>query len=124
MPVVLRRIRFVFPTPSIVQFHPVIFPVFNIASVFQGLCEEVSKVVIIGGVLEPKVPHVGEILVELLCGIVSILLSKSVGKKITWIVIAEILDCSCLLLFTNLFILLLVGSSLQALPWETASKEV
>jgi hypothetical protein len=81
MSVVLRRIRFVFPAPSIVQLHPVIFSVFNIASVFQSLCEEVPKVVIVGCVLESKIPHVGEILVELLCVIVSIIFKENGDRR-------------------------------------------
>lgn len=121
---VLRRIRFVFPAPSVVQLHPVIFSVFNIASVFQSLCEEVPKVVIVGGVLESKIPYVSEILVKFLCVMVSILKSRTTEDSLTWIAVAEILDCSGLLLFTNLLILLLVGSSLQSLPRKTASKEV
>ena len=38
--------------------------------------------------------------------------------------VTEILDRSCLLLLADLLVLLLVGSSLQTLPWQTASQEV
>ena len=38
--------------------------------------------------------------------------------------IAEILDRSCLLLLANLLVFLLVGCSLETLPWKTTSKEV
>jgi hypothetical protein len=38
--------------------------------------------------------------------------------------VAEVLDRSGLLLLANLLVLLLVGSSLEALPWKTTSKEV
>ena len=42
----------------------------------------------------------------------------------TWETIAEILDGSSLLLLTNLLVLLLVGSSLETLPRESATEEV
>jgi hypothetical protein len=38
--------------------------------------------------------------------------------------VAEVLDRSCLLLLADLLVFLLVGSSLEALPWETATEEV
>jgi hypothetical protein len=45
-------------------------------------------------------------------------------SKRTWEAVAEVLDRCRLLLFANLLVLLLVGCSLEALPWETTSKEV
>jgi hypothetical protein len=46
------------------------------------------------------------------------------GSTHTWEAITEILDRGRLLLFPNLFVLLLVCSSLQALPWQTTAEEV
>lgn len=46
------------------------------------------------------------------------------GNEPTREAVAEILDGSGLLLLTDLLVLLLVGSSLEALPWESASEEV
>lgn len=42
----------------------------------------------------------------------------------TWEAITEVLDRSCLLLLSNFFVFLLVGSGLQPLPWESTSQEV
>ena len=55
-----------FPAPSIVQLHPVILSVLNFASVLQSLREQITEVIIIGGIFEPKVANVRQVLVELL----------------------------------------------------------
>lgn len=89
------------------DLHPVVLAILDVASVLQGLGEELSKVVVVGGVLETEVSDVCQVLVELL------------GEAL-----AEILDGSGLLLLTNLFIFLLVSSSFEALPGEAATQEV
>lgn len=54
------------PALTIIKLHPIIFPVFYFSSVLQCLSEEVSKKVVIGCILEPEVPYVAQILVELI----------------------------------------------------------
>lgn len=64
--VVLRGVWFVFPSSSVVQFHPVVFTVLNFAGVFESLCKEVPKVVVVRGVLKAKVANISKIFIELL----------------------------------------------------------
>lgn len=45
-------------------------------------------------------------------------------KARTWIPVAQILDCGCLLLLPNLLVFLLVRCSFETLPWQTPSEEV
>lgn len=42
----------------------------------------------------------------------------------TWESFAKLLDGCRLLLFTNLLVLLLVGGSLQSLPWQSSAQKV
>lgn len=91
----------------LVDLHPVVLAILDITSVLQGLGKKLSEVVVIGGIFETKVSDVRQVLVELL-----------------WEAFAKILDGSSLLLFTNLLILLLVSSSLQALPGKATAKEI
>jgi len=101
-----RRPRHV-PALAAVQLHPVVFAILDLASVLQRGGEEFAEVVIIGLVLEAQVANVGKVLVELFR-----------------VAVTEILDGSRLLLLSNLFVLLLVRSSLQALPGEASTEEV
>jgi hypothetical protein len=89
------------------DLHPVVLAILNLARILEGLGEELSEIVVIGSVLKTQVADICQILGEFL------------GEAL-----AEILDSSGLLLLTDLLILLLVGSSLQALPGEAATKEV
>lgn len=91
----------------LVDLHPVILAILDITSVLQGLGEELSKVVVVGGIFETEVSDVSQVLVELFRE-----------------ALAKILDGSSLLLFTNLLILLLVSGSLQALPGKATAKEI
>jgi len=95
------------PALAVVELHPVVLAVLNLTSALESLSEEITKVVVIGSVLETKVANVGQVLVELL-----------------WEAITEVLDGSSLLLLTNFLVLLLVGGSLEALPGQTAAEEV
>lgn len=101
--VVLGRL----PALAVVELHPVIFSILDIASALESLCKQVTKVVVIWGILESKVADVAEVLVELL-----------------WEAIAEFGNWRSLLLLSNLLVLLLVGRSLESLPWQTSAKEV
>lgn len=56
-----------FPAAAAIEFHPVIFAVFDFAGVLEGLSEEVAEEVIIGRVFEAEVAHVAEIFVEFFC---------------------------------------------------------
>jgi len=101
-----RRSRHV-PALAAVELHPVVLAILDFASVLQRSSEEFAEVVVVGLVLEAQVADVRKVLVELL-----------------WVAITEVLDRGRLLLLSNLFVLLLVGSSLQSLPWETSTEEV
>ena len=68
---VLRRVMLdSFPATSTVQFHPVILAIFDFAGILQRLREEISKVVVIGSVLETQVSNVTKVFVEFFCMIV------------------------------------------------------
>ena len=101
-----RRSRHV-PALAAVELHPVVLAVLDLASVLQRSGEEFAEVIVIGLVLKAQVANVRKVLVELLR-----------------VAVTEVLDGSRLLLLSNLFVLLLVGSSLQALPGETSTEEV
>lgn len=89
------------------NFHPVILAVLNIASVLEGLSEELAEVVVVRGIFETEVANISQVLAELL------------GEAL-----AKILDGGCLLLLANLLVLLLVSSSLETLPRKAATEEV
>jgi len=95
------------PALAAVELHPVVLAILDLASVLQRSGEEFAKVVVVGLVLKAQVADVREVLVELLR-----------------VAITEVLDRSRLLLLYNLFVLLLVRSSLQALPGKTPAEEV
>jgi hypothetical protein len=56
-----------FPTLSIIQFHPIIFAILNLASALESLSEQLSEVVIVWCILESQVTHIAKVLIELLC---------------------------------------------------------
>ena len=60
------------PALSIVQLHPVVFAVLDLASALQRLGEELTQVVVVGCVLEAEVTDVAEVLVELLCCLLAV----------------------------------------------------
>lgn len=91
----------------LVDLHPVVLAVLDVAGVLESLGKELAEVVVVGGVLEAEVADVGEVLGELL------------GEAL-----AEVLDGGGLLLLANLFVLLLVGGSLETLPGQTAAEKV
>lgn len=86
---------------------PVVFAVLNFADGVEGLGKEVSEIVVVGGILESEVADIGKIFGKLL------------GEAF-----AEVLDHGRLLLLTNLLVLLLVGSGLEALPGKASTEEV
>lgn len=89
------------------NLQPVILAILDTTGVLEGLGEEVAQVVVVGGIFESKVAHIGQVLFEL------------EGEAF-----AEVLDGSRLLLLANLLVLLFVRSRLQALPRQTAAQEV
>jgi hypothetical protein len=95
------------PALAIVELHPVVLAILDLARALESLSKQVAEVVVIGGVLEAKVANIRQVLVELL------------RETIT-----KVLDRSRLLLLSNLLILLLVSCSLEALPRQTAAEEV
>jgi hypothetical protein len=113
------------PALSIVQLHPVVLAVLNLASALERLSEEFAQVVVVRCILEAEVANVAQILVKLLCNLLTKRYYSNVIRcEHTREAVAEILNRGCLLLLADLLVLLLVGSSLQALPWQTASQEV
>src|ERR1700729_2980673 len=85
------------PALSIVELHPIVLAILYFASAFQCLGEQISKIIVIWRVLKSKISDIAQILVELL------------GESIT-----QNLDRSCLFLFSNLLIFLLIRSSLES----------
>lgn len=55
------------PALAVVQLHPVVLAVLNLATVLQCLGEQIAQVVVVGCVLKAKVADVRQVLVELLC---------------------------------------------------------
>lgn len=55
-----------FPALSVIDFHPVIFAILNLAGALKGLREQLTQVVVIGSVLEAEVTDVAQVLVEFL----------------------------------------------------------
>ena len=62
--IVVRVMLHGFPSLAIVQLHPVIFSIFDFASVLEGLSKEVSKVVVVRSVLEAKVSYIAQVFVK------------------------------------------------------------
>lgn len=69
--------------------------------------KEVAQVIVVRGVLEAKIPHIGQVCVEL-----------------RWEALAQFRNWGGLLLLANLFVLLLISGCLQSLPWQTAPQKV
>jgi hypothetical protein len=111
------------PALAVVQLHPVVLAVFDLASALERLGEQLTQVVVVGGVLKTKVADVAKVLVELLCSELALMISERIMKR-TREGVAEILDGRGLLLLANLLVLLLVGSRLKALPWQSTTEEV
>lgn len=95
------------PSFAVVELHPIVLTILDLSSVLQCLGEQIPKIVVIRGILEAKISDVAQVLVEFL------------GEAIT-----EVLDSSGLLLLSNLLVLLLVGRSLESLPWKSSSQEI
>lgn len=54
------------PAFAVVDFHPVVLAILNLASALESLREQLAQVVVVGSVLEAEVAHVAEVLVEFL----------------------------------------------------------
>lgn len=52
------------PPLSIVQFHPIILSILNFSQILQRLGEQITQVIVVGGIFEPQVAYVGKVLVE------------------------------------------------------------
>jgi len=68
-------IRLVVPSSSIVELHPVVLPILHFAGVLEGLCQKITEIVVVGGVLKAEVANIAQILVELFWGRSEILYS-------------------------------------------------
>jgi hypothetical protein len=55
------------PALAVVQLHPVVLAVFDLAGALECLRKELTQVVVVRGVLEPEVADVAQVFVELLC---------------------------------------------------------
>lgn len=120
-----RRVRLEhLPALSIVQLHPVILAVLDLSGALESLGEQLAEVVVVGGILETEVANIAQVLVKLLCvELVNVQRLVRCDMR-TWETVAQVLDGSSLLLLSNLLVLLLVCSSLQALPGKAATEEV
>lgn len=56
-----------FPAFAVVQLHPIILSILNLARVLQSLGEQIPQIIIVRGLFEPQVPDIAQILIELLC---------------------------------------------------------
>jgi hypothetical protein len=61
------------PALAVVELHPVILAVLDLASALERLSEELTQVVVVGCVLEAEVAYVAKVLVELLCRLLALL---------------------------------------------------
>jgi hypothetical protein len=61
------------PAFAVVELHPVILAVLDLASALERLGEELTQVVVVRCVLEAEVAYVAKVLVELLCGLLALL---------------------------------------------------
>lgn len=55
------------PALAVVELHPVVLAVLYLASALERLREQLTQVVVVGGVLEAQVANVAQVLVEFLC---------------------------------------------------------
>lgn len=53
-----------FPSLAVVELHPVILSILNLASIFQSLGEKIAEMVVVGGIFEAKVANIGKVLVK------------------------------------------------------------
>lgn len=56
-----------FPAFPVVQLHPIILSVLDLAGVLQSLRKQIPQIVVVGGLLEPKISDIAQVLVEFLC---------------------------------------------------------
>lgn len=89
------------------DLHPVVFTILDLPGILESLSKQLPEIVIIGRIFESQVSYVSKILRELL------------GESL-----AKILDSSGLLLLSDLLVLLLVCSSFQTLPGQSAAQEI
>jgi hypothetical protein len=73
----------------------------------MNLDEELPEEFIVWRFLEPKLADIVKI-----------------DTKLLWETFTKFLDRSALLLFSDLLVLLLVGCSLETLPWKAAPQEI
>jgi hypothetical protein len=69
------------PALAVVQLHPIVLAILNLAGALEGLREQLTEVVVIGRVFEAKVPYVTEIFVELLYVILVMVLQGLEGNE-------------------------------------------
>jgi len=46
------------PSLSVVELHPVVLAIFNLAGALKSRCEEVAEVIVVGGVFEAEIADV------------------------------------------------------------------
>jgi len=95
------------PTLTVVQLHPVVHLIVLVSIVLHGRCEQFSQEVVIGRLIKGKFSHVIE-----------------VNSKFLRVALDQLRNRSRLFLFSNLFVLLFVGSRLETLPRKSAAEEV
>jgi hypothetical protein len=121
--------RFNGGTINTIQGIPVIYAIVNVVIILHHFGKEFAQEVIIGRFLETKFADIIEVDAELLCTSHDETGQKEPNKVIgllqfTRIAFAKFLYKRCLLLLTDLFVLLLVRRRFETLPRQASAKEV
>lgn len=108
------------PAFAAIQEIPVKYTVLSLASFRQSFRKQFAQEIVIGRFFETKLAHVIEVDPEFLYPIRSVSSISLTGKRIarrTWKSFGKVLNWRALLLLPDLFVFLLVGCSLETLPW-------
>lgn len=95
------------PAAAAVDLHPVVFTVFHFSGITERFGQDLTEMIVVWSLLKSEVSAVFKVFSEFL-----------------WYTGAEFSNGNSGLFVTNLFVLLLVGLSLQSLPGESTTQEV
>jgi hypothetical protein len=122
-----------FPALPVVQQHPIINAILELASVLQDLAEEFAHKVIVGRLFEAELPNIVEIDRKLLCILFCFVGSDQkslyrhrslVPEPRTWERLGKLFDRRALLLLADFFVFLLVRSRLETLPRQSSTQKI
>lgn len=117
------------PAPTLVQHHPVVHAILGLAGALERLGEQVPQEVVVGRFLKAELADIVEVDGKFLYRLARRCVSKTSGAAIsppkrTRVVLDQLGDRRALLLFSNLFVLLLVGRRLEPLPRQASAEKV